>query len=100
LDDPISKYVPSVPNGDAVTLRQLAGMRSGLFDYSDVTQAAMPDDPKRRYTHKALLEMRVPPPRELPADAKLDYNNSNTMLLGLVVEKVSGQPLNRYIDEH
>ena len=42
LDDPISKYVPGVPNGDAVTLRQLAGMRSGLFDYSDVAQAAMP----------------------------------------------------------
>ena len=59
LDDPISKYVPSVPNGDAVTLRQLAGMRSGLFDYSDVTQAAMPDDPKRRYTPQDLLEIVV-----------------------------------------
>jgi D-alanyl-D-alanine carboxypeptidase len=31
---------------------------------------------------------------------KFDYNNTNTVLLGLVVEKVSGQPLNRYIEEH
>jgi D-alanyl-D-alanine carboxypeptidase len=100
LDDPISKYVPGVPNGDAVTLRQLAGMRSGLFDYSDVTQAAMPDDPKRRYTPQDLLEIVVQHPPEFPADTKFDYNNSNTVLLGLVVEKVSGQPLNRYIDEH
>ena len=100
LDDPISKYVPGVPNGDAVTLRQLAGMRSGLFDYSDVTQTAMPDDPKRRYTPQDLLEIVVQHPPELPADTKFDYNNSNTVLLGLVVEKVSGQPLNRYIDEH
>ena len=100
LDDPISKYVPGVPNGDAVTLRQLAGMRSGLFDYSDVTQAAMPDDPKRRYTPQDLLEIVVQHPPEFPADTKFDYNNSNTVLLGLVVEKVSGQPLNCYIDEH
>ena len=100
LDDPISKYVPGVPNGDSVTLRQLAGMRSGLFDYSDVTQAAMPDDPKRRYTPQDLLEIVVQHPPEFPADTKFDYNNSNTVLLGLVVEKVSGHPLNRYIDDH
>ena len=97
LDDPISKYVPGVPNGDAVTLRQLAGMRSGLFDYSDVTQAAMPD-PKRQHTPQDLLGIIVQHPPEFPAD--IDYNNTNTVLLGLVVEKVSGQPLNCYIEEH
>ena len=100
LDDPISRFVPGVPNGDAVTLRHLAGMRSGLFDYSDVTQAAMPDDPKRRYTSQDLLEIVVQHPPEFPADTKFDYNNTNTVLLGLVVEKVSGLPLDRYIDEH
>ena len=35
LDDPIGKYVDGVPNGDRITLRQLAGMRSGLFNYSE-----------------------------------------------------------------
>lgn len=34
LDDPIGRYVTGVPNGDRITLRQLAGMRSGLFNYS------------------------------------------------------------------
>lgn len=34
LDDPISAYVPGVRNGDRITLRQLAGMRSGLFPYT------------------------------------------------------------------
>jgi len=100
LDDPIGKYVPGVPNGETITIRQLAGMRSGLFDYSDVTQGAMPDDPKRRYTHQDLLEIIVKHPLEFPADTKFDYNNTNTVLLGLVVEEVSGQPLDRYIDEH
>ncbi len=100
LDDPISKHVPGVPNGDAVTIRQLAGMRSGLFDYTDVTQAAMPDDPQRQYTPQDLLEIISQHPPVFPADTRFDYNNSNTVLLGLVVEKLSGQPLDRYIDEH
>lgn len=34
LDDPISKYVDGVPGGDRITLRQLASMRSGLFNYT------------------------------------------------------------------
>ena len=33
LHDPISKYVAGVPDGNAITLRDLAEMRSGLFDY-------------------------------------------------------------------
>src|SRR5262245_63586216 len=64
LDDPIGKYLPGVPNGETITIRQLAGMRSGLFDYSDVTQGAMPNDPKRRYTHQNLLEIIVKHPPE------------------------------------
>jgi D-alanyl-D-alanine carboxypeptidase len=100
LDDPISKYVPGVPNGDAVTLRQLANMRSGLFDYSDVTQALTFDDPHRQYTPQDLLAIVLRHPPEFPPDTRFDYNNSNTVLLGLVVEKVSGQSLDRYIDEH
>ena len=87
-------------NGDAVSIRHLAAMRSGLFDYSDIVQAEMPDNPKRRYTPQDLLEIIAQHPPEFPADTKFDYNNTNTVLLGLVVEKVSGQPLDRYIDEH
>ncbi|MEU6311077.1 serine hydrolase domain-containing protein, partial [Streptomyces sp. NPDC047014] len=35
LDDPIGRYVSGVPDGDRITLRQLAGMRSGLYNYSE-----------------------------------------------------------------
>jgi D-alanyl-D-alanine carboxypeptidase len=37
LDDPIDRYVKGVPSGDQITLRQLAAMRSGLYDYADDT---------------------------------------------------------------
>src|SRR5207249_7214791 len=35
LDDPVSKYVPSVPNGDKITITELLKMRSGLYSYDD-----------------------------------------------------------------
>jgi len=35
LDDPVSKYVPGVPNGDKITITELLKMRSGLYSYDD-----------------------------------------------------------------
>jgi len=37
LDDPIDRFVEGVPSGNQITLRQLAAMRSGLYNYSDDT---------------------------------------------------------------
>src|SRR6266480_4326666 len=34
LDDPVSKYVPGVPNGDKITITELLEMRSGLYNYT------------------------------------------------------------------
>jgi D-alanyl-D-alanine carboxypeptidase len=35
LDDPVSKYVPDVPNGDNITITELLNTRSGLYSYDD-----------------------------------------------------------------
>ena len=35
LDDPVSKYVPGVPNGDNITIAELLKMRSGLYNYTN-----------------------------------------------------------------
>jgi len=100
LDDPIGKYVPGVPNGDTITIRQLAAMRSGLFNYTDVTNPMLPSQPQRKWTPQEVLEIGFRHPPLFPPDAEFDYSNTNTVLLGLVVEKVSGQSLPAYIDEH
>src|SRR5213075_1225240 len=38
LDDPVSQYVPGVPNGDHITLAELLNMRSGLYNYSNAPE--------------------------------------------------------------
>src|SRR4030095_7356836 len=38
LEDPISKYVPGVPDGDKITITELLNMRSGLYTYDDAPE--------------------------------------------------------------
>jgi D-alanyl-D-alanine carboxypeptidase len=101
LDDPIAKFVEGVPQGDRITLRQLARMQSGLFNYSasPAFQQAMFADPRRAFTPQELLNYAFAQPNQFPPGEGFEYCNTNTVLLGLVVEKVSGQPLHSYIHD-
>jgi len=101
LDDPIAKFVDGVPQGDKITLRQLARMQSGLFNYSasPAFQQAMFADPRRPFTPQQLLNDAFAQPNPFPPGEGFEYCNTNTVLLGLVVEKVSGQPLHSYIHD-
>jgi D-alanyl-D-alanine carboxypeptidase len=102
LDDPIAEFVPDVPLGNKITLRQLARMQSGLFNYTNSPefQQAMFADPRRPFTPRELLNFALAQPNQFPPGERLEYCNTNTVLLGLVVQKVSGQPLHSYIQDH
>jgi D-alanyl-D-alanine carboxypeptidase len=102
LDDPIAEFVDGVPLGDRITLRQLARMQSGLFNYSASPefQKAMFADPRRPFTPHELLDYAFAQPNKFPPGEGFEYCNTNTILLGLVVQKVGGQPLHSYIHDH
>ncbi|MEU6557577.1 serine hydrolase domain-containing protein [Streptomyces sp. NPDC046915] len=99
LDDTIDQYVDGVPNGDRITLRELAGMRSGLFNYSEDDDffKALTSDPQRPFTPRQLLDYAFRHPVLFPPGKKFDYSNTNLILLGLVVERMSGRTLADYI---
>ncbi|MFK0170379.1 serine hydrolase domain-containing protein [Streptomyces sp. NPDC090306] len=101
LDDPISAYVRGVPNGDRITLRQLAEMRSGLFPYSADAdfEHDLLSDPMRTFTPRELLAYGYKHKNVSAPGKQFLYNNSNFVLLGLVIEKVSGRPLADFIHE-
>ncbi|MEU9349295.1 serine hydrolase domain-containing protein [Streptomyces sp. NPDC048278] len=102
LDDPIGKYVDGVPGGDRITLRDLAGMRSGLFNYSEDAGffKALTSDPQHSFTPRQLLGYAFGHPALFPPGEKFSYSNTNLILLGLLVEKVSGQRLGDYLEQH
>jgi CubicO group peptidase (beta-lactamase class C family) len=75
-----------VPSGNQITLRQLAAMRSGLYDYGDDTNPKLPEKPFRQWTPRELLETAFRHPLLFPPGSAFDYSNTNTVLLGVVVE--------------
>lgn len=112
LDDPIDKYGvylndkggSGIPNGDKVTLRELAEMRSGLLSYTatEPFYKALTSDPERQFTPEELLEyaFEAPKPEIFAAGKEFNYSNTNLILLGLVIQKQSGQDLPEYIRDH
>ncbi|MFE7133249.1 serine hydrolase domain-containing protein [Streptomyces sp. NPDC057638] len=102
LDDPIGQYVDGVPNGDRITLRELAGMRSGLFNYSedDSFDKALTTDPEGYFSPQELLNFSFRHPVNFAPGAEFEYSNTNLILLGLVVEKVGGIPLDQFIERN
>jgi D-alanyl-D-alanine carboxypeptidase len=94
LDDTIDKYEPGIPNGDKVTLRMLANMTSGVASY--YTKAFLETyfgKPETVFTPDQLVAYGVSASPAFPPGKRFDYSNTNTVLLGKVIEKVTGQPV-------
>src|SRR5947208_16228388 len=95
LDDPVSKYVSGVPNGDSITIIELLNMRSGLYSYDDDPEfwAILERDPTKIWTPAEVLAIAFTHPPYFPPGADFHYSNTNYALLGLIAEKIEGKPL-------
>ncbi|GAB4052758.1 serine hydrolase domain-containing protein [Catellatospora paridis] len=95
LDDPVSKYRPEVPDGDAITIAQLLNMRSGLYNYSEDEQfnAQLDSDPLRVWKPEELLAIAFAKPAYFAPGAGFHYSNTNLILAGLIVEQLTGRSL-------
>jgi D-alanyl-D-alanine carboxypeptidase len=101
LGDPISKYVPGVPNGDHITIAELLEMRSGLYNYTDAPElsASLDRDPTKVWTPDELLAIAFARPPNSPPGTAYQYNNTNYVLLGLIAEQVDRRPLARAMQD-
>jgi D-alanyl-D-alanine carboxypeptidase len=95
FSDPISTYVPDVPDGENTTIAELLTMRSGLYNYTAAPELAqsLDADPVKAWTPQEVLAIAFAHPREFAPGEDYEYNNTNYALLGLVAEKVGGAPL-------
>lgn len=93
LDDPISKYVDGVPGGDKITLRQLGNNTSGLFNSIENKdyQRAIMASPDKDWPLREILDYAFARPAYNEPGAAWRYSNTNAVLLGMAIEKVTGQ---------
>lgn len=101
LDDPLETYVTGVPSGTEITLRQLLGMTAGVYDYvlEPVIAETYHADPLLEFGPGDALEIiRESTPDFAPGE-RVQYSNSNYILLGLIIEQVTGQAVEDAISE-
>jgi D-alanyl-D-alanine carboxypeptidase len=95
LDDTVSKFRPDVPDGDHITIAELLNMRSGLYNYSETRELNEMGDsnPQKVWTADELLALAYSHPPYFPPGTGYHYSNTNTILLGLVAQKLDAKPL-------
>src|SRR5215212_3694278 len=95
LEDTIDQYVDSIPNGDLITLRQMANMTSGIASYTENEQWAdeVFSDPEQVLTPEELAQVGIKDSPQFDPGTEWHYSNTNTVLLGLVLEQVTGETI-------
>jgi D-alanyl-D-alanine carboxypeptidase len=99
LDDPLSKYLPEYGRWSKVTLRQLLNMTSGIFNFTDDAAfwAAVQAEPLMEHKPAQLVAIAAAHEDVASPGRKWSYSNTNYILLGMIIEKVTGRSAGREI---
>lgn len=102
LDDPIDRWlepglVARIPNGHAITVRQLLDHTSGIADYNETAiNLQEVNDPDTPVPYQAGLDMGLKDSPLYPPGTNYTYSNVNYILLTLIVDKAAGVPYEDY----
>ncbi|HYI23324.1 MAG TPA: serine hydrolase [Candidatus Limnocylindrales bacterium] len=95
LEEPISTWLPDYPNAANITVRQLLNHRSGIYNYFEHPTYDLQVFGTMRghsWTPQEILDTFVLEPYFEPG-TDYHYSNTNFILLGLIIEQITGQPL-------
>jgi D-alanyl-D-alanine carboxypeptidase len=98
LDDTVSKFVPNLTRANEVTIRELLSHTSGYQDYWP--QDYVPPFMTHPITAAEILDMWARKPLDFNPGTKWQYSNTNYVIAGVIIEKVSGEPLLQFLQEH
>ena len=107
LDEPIETYLPGLIRGEGVdgskiTVRQLLQHTSGLPEYTDTylsSRAAQSENMQHYVPPRDLLGTALGKPAAFEPGAQWKYTNTNYIVLGMLIERVSQRPVGEQIDE-
>lgn len=97
LDDKVGKFIPDLTRANEVTIRQLLSHTSGYQDYwpQDYVMPMM----LQPVTAQKILDMWARKPLDFEPGTKWQYSNTNYVIAGVIIEKVSGMPLLQFLKE-
>jgi CubicO group peptidase (beta-lactamase class C family) len=98
LDDAVGKYVPGLTRGNEVTIRQILSHTSGYQDYwpeDYVMTTMLPAE-----TAQQIIDTWGKKPLDFEPGTEWQYSNTNFVIAGAIVEKVTGQPYMDFLTQH
>lgn len=97
LNDHVAKYVPGLTRGNEVTIRELLSHTSGYQDFWP--QDYVPPRMLQPISAQEILDIWARKPLDFDPGTKWQYSNTNYVIAGLIVEKLSGMPFFDFIRE-
>ncbi|MEV6765191.1 serine hydrolase domain-containing protein [Streptomyces sp. NPDC051105] len=95
LDAPVNRYLPGLLPDDRITVRHVLSHRSGLYDYTnDMFASSVPGFEAVRnkvFTYRQLLNLSLRKPRTNAPGAVYSYSNTNFVVAGMLIEKLTGR---------
>jgi D-alanyl-D-alanine carboxypeptidase len=94
LNDPVSKYVSGVPNGDNITIGQLLEMRSGLYNYTNdpIISATIDTDPAKVWTPPSYWQLHL---HTHPISRRVQSTNTTTPTMRFSVSSLKRSTASR-----
>jgi D-alanyl-D-alanine carboxypeptidase len=104
LNKSISDYLPELklPSGDKITIRMLGNMTSGLYDTTNDAELMIPylnSNGQIVITPEEIIAVVAKHPLNFTPGTKYEYCSSNTIILGLLIQKVTGKTVKDVLNE-
>jgi len=98
IHDKLSKYFPALPFADSVTIENLMSHTSGIYNYTN-DENFMKNDAVKPTSQQKIFALFKDKPLAFEPGSKFSYSNSNYMLLGYIIEKITGKPYEKQMHE-
>ncbi|GIH06116.1 hypothetical protein Rhe02_41830 [Rhizocola hellebori] len=102
LDDPIARWLPSLPAADRVTLRMLGSSTSGYPDYESYQPFVdrLYANPFQHWTEQELIDLALARDPWYEPGTNWSYSHANFVILGQILELITGTPLKKLMRQN
>ena len=99
VKDSVSKFIPNYPNGNKITIENLLTHTSGIYNYTN-DEAFMKHNAVNPISIENLIALFKNKPLDFNPGEKYSYSNSGYILLGYIIEKITGKSYFQIVREN
>jgi CubicO group peptidase (beta-lactamase class C family) len=100
INDTLAEYIPDFSRGGDITLWNLLTQTSGITDYMNDEPLLLAQIPYEELSAESIIALAGTKPLKFEPGAQYSYCNTNYVILGYIVERISGMSYGDYLEKH